>query len=94
MDKTAKFEAMNKMTRELEDVKNSQTALLKKIAQLEAENINVGVDLLDKALPEIHEHADNTIEASSKLIEDLQKHIDEFAKKNNLNTEAEPVAAK
>ena len=94
MDKRAKFDAMNKMQRELEDVKNSQTALLKKITQLEAENINVGVGLLDKALPEIHEHADNTIEVASQLIEDLQKHIEDFAKKNNLNAVEEPVSAK
>ncbi len=37
-----KKKMMDKMVRELEDVTNSQTSLLKKIAQLEADNINLG----------------------------------------------------
>ena len=42
MDKIEKMHMMDKMVRELEDVKNSETSLLKKIAQLEADNINLG----------------------------------------------------
>ena len=68
MEKRAKLEAIDKMLRELDDVKNSQTSLLKKIAQLEAENINAGVSLLDKLLPDVHGHADDTLETVSKLI--------------------------
>jgi hypothetical protein len=48
MEKRAKLEAIDKMLRELDDIKNSQTSLLKKIAQLEAENINAGVTCLIK----------------------------------------------
>ncbi len=33
MEKHAKLEAIDKMLRELDDIKNSQTSLLKKIAQ-------------------------------------------------------------
>ena len=84
MEKRAKMESMDKMLRELEDVKNSQTSLLKKIAQLEAENINTGINLLEKSLPEIHEHADNAIEVAAKLIEDLQEYRDDFVNKNGL----------
>lgn len=91
MDKRAKMEAMDKMLRELDDVKNSQTSLLKKIAQLEAENINVGVQMLDKALPDVHEHADNTIEVITKLIDDLQAYRDDFVTKNKLDVEEEPA---
>lgn len=65
MEKRAKLEAIDKMLRELDDVKNSQTSLLKKIAQLEAENINAGVGLLDKSLPDVHGHADDTLETVS-----------------------------
>ena len=42
MDKTEKLHLMEKILRELDDVVNSQTSLLKKVAQLEAENINLG----------------------------------------------------
>lgn len=84
MEKRAKLEAIDKMVRELDDVKNSQVSLLKKIAQLEAENINVGVNVLDKALPDVHDHADNSVDIITRLIEELQNYRDDFAKKNNL----------
>lgn len=93
MEKRAKLEAMDKMLRELDDVKNSQTSLLKKIAQLEAENINVGINLLEKALPDVHGHADDTITTITKLIEDLQTFRDDFAEKNNLNVPEENAEA-
>lgn len=85
MEKRAKLEAIDKMLRELDDVKNSQTSLLKKIAQLEAENINVGIGLLDRSLPEVHNDADETLNTVSKLIDDLQVHREEFVKKYKLD---------
>ena len=72
MEKRAKLEAMDKMLRELDDIKNSQTSLLKKIAQLETENMNAGVSLLDKPLTDVHSYADDTIETVTKIIDDLQ----------------------
>jgi hypothetical protein len=38
MEKMEKLAVMNKILRELEDVNNSSTALLKKVAQIEAED--------------------------------------------------------
>ena len=73
------------MIRELEDVKNSQESLLKKITQIEAENINVGVSLLEKELPDIHEQADTSIQRLSQLLDELQQHRDDFIKKNKLD---------
>ena len=48
METIEKMHMMDKMLRELLDITNSQTSLLKKIAQLEADNINLGNGLLDK----------------------------------------------
>ena len=70
------MEAMDKMLRELEDLKNSQTSVLKKIAQIEADNMNANVALLDAELPEVHEHADTTVVTVTQLIEKLQAHRD------------------
>ncbi len=53
MDNRQKLEAIEKMIRELEDAKNSQASLLKKIAQIEADNINTSIDILDKGLGDI-----------------------------------------
>ncbi|WP_153797795.1 hypothetical protein [Foetidibacter luteolus] len=89
MEKRQKLELIEKMVRELDDLKNSQTAVLKKIAQVEAENINAGVGILDQELPDIHEKADTSLESLSQLLDKLQQYRDEFVKKNNL----EPVEA-
>ena len=89
MEKRAKLEAIDKMLRELDDIKNSQTSLLKKIAQLEAENINAGVNLLDISLPGVHGYADDTIGTVSKLVDDLQVYRDEFVKKHKLDVAEE-----
>ena len=85
MEKRQQLEAIEKMLRELEDVKNSQESLLKKIAQIEAENMNVGVSILEKELPDVHEAADSNIERLSQLLAKLQQHRDEFAKKHKLD---------
>ncbi len=85
MENRAKMEAMDKMLRELEDLKNSQTSVLKKVAQIEADNMNANVALLDQELPDVHEHADATVNTVTKLIENLQEHRDEFVKKYNLD---------
>ena len=85
MDKKQQLNAIEKMIRELEDVKNSQESLLKKVAQIEAENINVGVQLLEKELPDVHEQADNSIDRLSQLLDKLQQHRDDFVKKHKLN---------
>jgi hypothetical protein len=85
MEKRQQLEAIEKMLRELEDVKKSQESLLKKVVQIEAENINVGVSLLEKELPDVHEQADANIERLSQLLDKLQQHRDDFVKKHKLD---------
>ena len=85
MDKMEKLKLMDKMLRELDDLKNTQTSVLKKLTQIEAENINVGVSLLEKELPDVHEQADANIERLSQLLDKLQQHRDDFVKKHKLD---------
>lgn len=66
------LDLMNKIIRELEDLKNSQTAVLKKIAQIEADNINLNEDALSDTLPEIHERVDDSIQKVTDLIDKCQ----------------------
>ena len=83
---------MDKILRELDDVKSSQTSVLKKISQIEAENINLGVQLLDKSLPDVHESVDKGITDIGSLQEAFQLHRDKFAKDNKLEAgDAVPV---
>jgi len=85
MDKREKLSSMEKMIRELDDIVNSQTSLLKKIAQLEAENINLGNSLLEKQLPDIHSKADETLNTATQLVEEFTAVKDKFIKDNKLD---------
>ena len=91
MDKREKLHSMEKMLRELDDIVNSQKSLLKKVAQLEAENINLGIGLLEKQLPEIHSKADETLNVAIQLKENFTEVKDKFIKDNKLD-EVAPVS--
>jgi hypothetical protein len=82
MEKMQKLEMMDKILRELEDVKSSQTSVLKKISQVEAENINLGVQLVNQALPDVHESVDKGITDITSLLEKFQLHRNKFSKDN------------
>ncbi len=84
MDKVEKKHMMDKMIRELEDISNSQTSLLKKITQLEADNINLGNGILDKHLPDIHAKVDEGVEETNDLLESFTKARDKFVTDNKL----------
>jgi len=85
MDKVEKMHMMDKMIRELEDITNSQTSLLKKIAQLEAENINLGNSLLDKRLPDIHGKVDEALTEVTAVKDEFTEVRDKFVKDNKLD---------
>ncbi|MEO6838161.1 MAG: hypothetical protein ABI261_09130 [Ginsengibacter sp.] len=85
MEKIEKLHSMEKMLRELDDIENSQISLLKKVSQLEAENINLGIGLLEKQLPEIHSKADETLTIAKKLKETFTELKDNFIKDNKLD---------
>jgi len=84
MDKMQQLNLMDKILRELEDLNNSQTAVLKKIAQIEADNINLGVKLLDDRLPDVHEEVDAGIRIVGTLQTEFKEHRDQFYLDNNL----------
>ena len=85
MDNTVKMNTMDKMLRELEDIINRQTSLLKKITQLEAENINLGNRFLEKRLPDIHSKADDALTEAITVKEEFTELRDKFVNDNKLN---------
>jgi hypothetical protein len=91
MDKMQQLNLMDKILRELEDLNNSQTAVLKKIAQIEADNINLGVQLLDDRLPNVHEEVDAGIQIVSTLMTEFQEHRDKYYLDNNLASVESPT---
>ncbi|HMC99778.1 MAG TPA: hypothetical protein VKH37_06490 [Ferruginibacter sp.] len=82
MDTKDKIQMMEKMSRELDDILNSQTALLKKISQLEAENLNMGNKLLEERLPDVHEKVDEGITEIKAVIEEFAEAKDKFIAEN------------
>ncbi|MEO5501690.1 MAG: hypothetical protein ABIR31_09625 [Ginsengibacter sp.] len=85
MDKIEKMHAMEKMVRELDDLVNSQTSILKKVGQIEAENINLGNSLLEKQIPEIYAKADEGLNIATALQEEFTAAKDKFIKDNKLD---------
>lgn len=85
MDKIEKMHTMDKMIRELEDIANSQTSLLKKVSQLEAENINLGNSFLDKRLPDIHSRVDSGVIEINSVRDEFIQLRDKFVADNKLN---------
>jgi hypothetical protein len=91
MDKMEKLALMDKVLRELEDLKNSQTSVLKKLTQIEADNINLGAGLLDKKLPDLHEEVDSGISIITTLLDEFQEHRDKFFADNKLGDLQNPT---
>jgi len=85
MEKIEKMHMMDKMIRELEDITNSQTSLLNKISQIEAENINLGNSILEKRLPDIHEKVDAALTEVTAVQTDFTEARDKFVKDNKLD---------
>ena len=91
MDNMQKLNVINKIIRELEDISNSSTALLKKIAQVEAENINLGNKILEDKIPDIYFKMDPVVSETNILLTEFTEFRDDFIIKNKLNEGQEPA---
>lgn len=73
MDKLKKFELMEKISRELEDVRKSQQAVLEKIGKIEVDNIELGDQNLEKILPDIFQRTADNSDAIRQLLDSFKK---------------------
>lgn len=89
MNNSEKLATMDKIIRELEDISNSSTALLKKVAQVETENINLGNKLLEDKLPDLHEKIDEMVTESTELIATFTEVREKFYTDNNMGESTE-----
>jgi hypothetical protein len=92
MDKLQKLELMDKVRRELEDLQKSQTSVLKKLSQIAAHNITLGVDLLDEKLPDLQEKVDASLTITTELSEAFGEYRDKFYTDNKLSAAVDPTA--
>ncbi len=84
MNKLEKFELMEKIARELEDLKNSQQAVLEKIGKIEVDNIELDDKNLEKILPDIHQRTADNHDAISSLLDDFSEKAGAFETENNI----------
>jgi len=82
MDPKQRLALMDKIIRELDDLKNSQTSVLKKISQIEADNINLEVGILTDGLPDVHEEVDHGLQKVAELQEQFSEYRNKYESDN------------
>lgn len=85
MDKLKKFDLMAKIVRELEDVRNSQQAVLEKIGKIEVDNIELGDKLIESKMPDIYQRTADNSDAIREILESFQEKTEEYSEKNNID---------
>nr|WP_294794305.1 hypothetical protein [uncultured Mucilaginibacter sp.] len=92
MDTLKKFGLMEKIVHELEDLRNSQQAIMQKLAKIEVDNIDLGDKRLEKVLPDMHQRIADNLDAIAALMEDFAEQTDKFSDKNNITALKEQEA--
>lgn len=92
MDKLKKFALMEKIVHELEDLKNSQQALVQKLTKIEVDNIDLGDKRLEKELPDMHQRVADNLDAVTALLEDFAEQTTSFSDSNNIQALKEQEA--
>jgi hypothetical protein len=84
MDKLKKFELMEKIVHELEDLKNSQQAIIQKLTKIEVDNIDLGNKRLEKDLPDMHQRVSDNLDTIASILEDFASQTDNYSNSNNI----------
>jgi hypothetical protein len=92
MDKIKKFGLMEKIVHELEDLKNSQQAIIQKLAKIEVDNIELGDKRLEKDLPDMHQRVSDNLDTIAGILEDFAIKTDQYSDKNNITALKEQEA--
>ena len=84
MDKLKKFGLMEKIVHELEDLKNSQQAIITKLAKIEVDNIDLGDKRLEKDLPDMHQRVSDNLDTITAILEDFANQTESYSDNNNI----------
>jgi hypothetical protein len=84
MDKLKKFALMEKIVHELEDLKNSQQAIIQKLTKIEVDNIDLGDKRLEKDLPDMHQRVSDNLDTIAAILQDFASQTENFSDKNNI----------
>jgi len=92
MDTLKKFELMEKIVRELEDLQHSQQAIIQKIGKIEVDNIDLGDKRLEKDLPDMHQRVSDNLDTIVSILEYFADKTQNFGNKNNVDSLKEQQA--
>ncbi|MVN22416.1 hypothetical protein [Mucilaginibacter arboris] len=84
MDTLKKFAAMEKIVHELEDLRNSQQAIIQKLGKIEVDNMDLGDKRLDTELPDMHQRISDNLDAIAGILEYFAGNTDKFHDTNNV----------
>lgn len=84
MDKLKKFGLMEKIVHELEDLKNSQQAIIQKLTKIEVDNIDLGDKRLEKELPDMHQRVSDNLDTIAAILDDFATQTEQFNNQNNI----------
>ncbi len=94
MDTLKKFELMEKIVRELEDLQHSQQAIIQKLGKIEVDNIELGDTRLNKDLPDMHQRVSDNLDTIVVILEYFADKTQNFGNKNNVDALKEQEAIK
>lgn len=85
METLKKFELMEKIVRELEDLQHSQQAIIQKIGKIEVDNIELGDKKLEQDLPDMHQRVADNLDAIVSILDYFATKTEKFGSKNNVD---------
>jgi uncharacterized protein Yka (UPF0111/DUF47 family) len=84
MNTLKKFELMEKIVRELDDLQHSQQAIIQKIGKIEVDNIELGDNRLDKDLADMHQRVADNLDTIVGILQYFADKTQNFGDKNNV----------
>lgn len=92
METLKKFELMEKIVRELEDLQHSQQAIIQKIGKIEVDNIELGDKKLEQDLPDMHQRVADNLDSIVNILDYFASKTEKFGNKNNVDNLKEQQA--
>lgn len=92
METLKKFELMEKIVRELEDLQHSQQAIIQKIGKIEVDNIELGDKKLEQDLPDMHQRVADNLDSIVNILDYFASKTEKFGNKNNVDNLKEQAA--
>ncbi|MGV3547877.1 MAG: hypothetical protein ACO1N4_12495 [Pedobacter sp.] len=92
METLKKFELMEKIVRELEDLQHSQQAIIQKIGKIEVDNIELGDKKLEQDLPDMHQRVADNLDSIVSILDYFANKTEKFGNKNNVDNLKEQQA--